>query len=45
MVESAMMCDSYDWYLSRKQEALKHGGAPHKSAVRQGVLSLAKHLV
>jgi nucleoside-diphosphate-sugar epimerase len=40
-----MMCDSYDWYLAHKQEALKHGGSPHKSAVRQGILSLAKHVI
>ncbi len=40
-----MICQSYDWYREHKEEVLAPGQAsPHRSAVRQGVLSLVKRL-
>ncbi|MFT5441828.1 MAG: nucleoside-diphosphate-sugar epimerase [Myxococcota bacterium] len=42
---AAMICDSYDWYRANKEQAMKHGASPHKSAVRQGILALAKHII
>ena len=39
-----MICESYDWYRSHKEQVLKQRRSPHKSAVRQGILALAKRL-
>jgi nucleoside-diphosphate-sugar epimerase len=40
-----MFVQSYDWYLANREKILKTTGASHhRSAVKQGILSLAKHL-
>jgi nucleoside-diphosphate-sugar epimerase len=40
-----MICQSYDWYRSHKQEIQRQAsGSPHRSAVKQGILGLAKLL-
>ncbi len=40
---SEMICQSYDWDLLHKQSIQRHGGgSPHRSAVKQGILSLVK---
>jgi len=41
-----MFAHSYDWYLTHREKILREGGASHhRSAVKQGVLALAKHLL
>jgi nucleoside-diphosphate-sugar epimerase len=42
-----MLCESYDWYLLHRDEILraKHAASPHRSAVKQGILSLVKRLL
>jgi nucleoside-diphosphate-sugar epimerase len=37
-----MICQSYDWYRSHRQEIAEGAGSPHRSAVKQGILSLLK---
>jgi nucleoside-diphosphate-sugar epimerase len=40
-----MICESYDWYLTHKQEVLRMAGkSAHSSAVKQGILKLVKQL-
>ena len=40
-----MICESYDWYLAHKDQALRWTGASaHRSAVKQGILKLVKQL-
>lgn len=38
-----MICQSYDWYREHHHQ-LSEGASPHRSAVRQGLLSLVKLL-
>jgi len=39
-----MLCDSYDWFLSRREES--HAGASvHRRSSGQGVVRLAKRLL
>ncbi len=39
-----MFAQSYDWYLANRETILRsHGASHHRSAVKQGVLSLLKH--
>ncbi len=41
-----MICESYDWYRSHKDEIHKWaGGSPHRAAVKQGILAVAKWFV
>jgi len=41
-----MFAHSYDWYLQNREKILREGGASHhRSAVKQGVLGLIKHLL
>jgi nucleoside-diphosphate-sugar epimerase len=41
-----MIVQSYDWYLSHREEVLRARGASHhRSPVKQGVLNLVKHLI
>ena len=41
-----MFVQSYDWYLQNREAILRsHGASHHRSAVKQGVLSLVKHLL
>lgn len=41
-----MLIDSYEWYVAHREEVLKSTGAsPHRSAIRQGVLAVFKHLI
>jgi nucleoside-diphosphate-sugar epimerase len=41
-----MFVQSYDWYIKNREEILRsHGASHHRSAVKQGVLSLVKHLL
>ena len=41
-----MFVQSYEWYLKHRDEIPPSNGAsPHRSAVRQGVLGLVKHLL
>jgi nucleoside-diphosphate-sugar epimerase len=41
-----MFAQSYDWYLANREAILRtHGASHHRSAVKQGVLSLVKHLL
>jgi nucleoside-diphosphate-sugar epimerase len=41
-----MICQSYDWYRAHKQEIERQAWrSPHRSAVKQGVLRLAKRLL
>ena len=40
-----MICESYDWYLAHKRQiGQETGRSAHRSAVKQGVLTLLKHL-
>lgn len=41
-----MFAQSYDWYLANRETILRaHGASHHRSAVKQGILSLVKHLL
>jgi nucleoside-diphosphate-sugar epimerase len=41
-----MFVQSYDWYLQNREAILhSHGASHHRSAVKQGILSLVKHLL
>ncbi|MDB6019515.1 MAG: UDP-glucose 4-epimerase [Pedosphaera sp.] len=41
-----MFVQSYDWYLQNRDTILRaHGASHHRSAVKQGVLSLIKHFL
>lgn len=41
-----MFAQSYDWYVKNREQILRsHGASHHRSAVKQGVLSLVKHLL
>ena len=41
-----MFVESYDWYVKNRDKVLQSSGASHhKSAVKQGVLGLIKHLL
>jgi len=41
-----MIMESYDWYLKNRAAILAQtGGSPHRSAVRQRILRLVKHLL
>lgn len=43
---AAMFAQTYDWYLANRDRVLRASGASHhRSAVKQGVLALAKHLL
>ncbi|HPY31041.1 MAG TPA: NAD-dependent epimerase/dehydratase family protein [Verrucomicrobiota bacterium] len=40
-----MFIQTYDWYLANREQVLRaHGASHHRSAVKQGVLALAKYL-
>ncbi len=41
---TGMICQSYDWYRTHKDEIRGQTGSPHRSPVRQGILTLAKRL-
>lgn len=39
-----MFAQSYDWYLANREKVLRTaGGSHHRSAVKQGILAVAKH--
>jgi nucleoside-diphosphate-sugar epimerase len=41
-----MFVDSYEWYLKNREKILAtHGASHHRSAVKQGVLGIIKHLL
>lgn len=41
-----MFIDSYEWYLKNREKILQsHGASHHRSAVKQGVLGVIKHLL
>jgi nucleoside-diphosphate-sugar epimerase len=41
-----MFVHSYDWYLKNREQILRsHGASHHRSAVKQGVLGMIKHLL
>jgi nucleoside-diphosphate-sugar epimerase len=41
-----MFTQTYDWYLAHREKVLRTSGASHhRSAVKQGALALAKHLL
>jgi nucleoside-diphosphate-sugar epimerase len=41
-----MFAQSYDWYLANREKALQaHHTSHHRSPVKQGILSLVKHLL
>jgi nucleoside-diphosphate-sugar epimerase len=41
-----MFLQSYEWYLANRETILRAAGAsPHRSAVKQGILGLVKHLL
>jgi nucleoside-diphosphate-sugar epimerase len=41
-----MFVQSYEWYLKNRETILhEHGASHHRSAVKQGVLSMVKHLL
>jgi nucleoside-diphosphate-sugar epimerase len=40
-----MLAQSYEWYLVNREKLARSGGSPHRSAVREGVLSLVKRLL
>jgi nucleoside-diphosphate-sugar epimerase len=41
-----MFIDSYEWYLQNREKILQsHGASHHRSAVKQGVLGVIKHLL
>lgn len=40
-----MICQSYDWYLAHKHEIVRATGmSAHRSAVKQGILAVLKHV-
>ncbi len=41
-----MFAESYDWYLANREKILQaHGASHHRSAVKQGILSLVKRII
>ncbi|HVU37827.1 MAG TPA: hypothetical protein VHC95_05790, partial [Opitutales bacterium] len=41
-----MFVQSYKWYLQNRERILQaHGASHHRSAVKEGVLGLVKHLL
>jgi nucleoside-diphosphate-sugar epimerase len=41
-----MFVHSYDWYVNNREQVLSaHGASHHRSAVKQGVLGIIKHLI
>jgi nucleoside-diphosphate-sugar epimerase len=41
-----MFVQSYEWYLKNREMILKsHGASHHRSAVKQGILGMVKHLL
>ena len=41
-----MFVQSYDWYLANREKILQSsGGSHHRSAVKQGILGLFKHVL
>ena len=41
-----MFAQSYDWYLANREKILRARDASHhRSPVKQGILSLVKHLI
>jgi nucleoside-diphosphate-sugar epimerase len=41
-----MFVHSYEWYLQNREAILRsHGASHHRSAVKQGVLGMMKHLL
>jgi nucleoside-diphosphate-sugar epimerase len=41
-----MFMHSYDWYVKNREQILRsHGASHHRSAVKQGVLGIIKHLL
>jgi dTDP-D-glucose 4,6-dehydratase len=41
-----MFVQSYEWYLKNREAVLSgHGASHHRSAVKQGILSLVKRLL
>ncbi len=41
-----MFAHSYDWYLANREKILRaHSASHHRSPVKQGILSLVKHLL
>ncbi len=41
-----MFIQSYDWYVKNREKIMaSHGASHHRSAVKQGVLSVMKHLL
>jgi len=41
-----MFAESYDWYLANREKILQaHGASHHRSAVKQGILTLVKRLL
>ena len=41
-----MFAHSYDWYLANRERVLRaHHASHHRSPVKQGILSLVKHLL
>ncbi len=41
-----MFAESYNWYLANRETILQaHGASPHRSAVKQGILSLVKRIL
>lgn len=41
-----MFAQSYDWYLANREKCLNaHHASPHRSAVKQGILSLVKRVL
>ena len=41
-----MFVHSYDWYVKNREMILKsHGASHHRSAVKQGILGMVKHLL
>jgi nucleoside-diphosphate-sugar epimerase len=41
-----MFVQSYEWYLKNRETILKsHGASHHRSAVKQGILGMVKHLL
>jgi nucleoside-diphosphate-sugar epimerase len=41
-----MFVQSYEWYVQNREKVLRSsGGSHHRSAVKQGILGLVKHLL
>jgi len=41
-----MFVESYEWYLKNREQILRsHGASHHRSAVKQGILGILKHLL